>query len=80
MIDHPKQTPSSEEVRRAQVDFLERMFRGTTAGCERLTDAEWAETCEAQLRLHQGLVDERFFEPLLERIDALDDPGARPFP
>ncbi|MEZ4361963.1 MAG: hypothetical protein R3B48_17365 [Kofleriaceae bacterium] len=80
LIDYPQRTPSPDEVRRAQLEFLERMFPGSAAGCEQLSETEWAAVCEAQLRLHQDLVDKRFFEPLLERIGALDEPGAGPFP
>ncbi len=80
LADFPKLTPLPEEVRRAQIDFLEGMLPGTTdASCQQLSDAEWAARCEEQLRLHQSLVDCRFFTPLLERIGALNEPGARPF-
>ena len=56
------------------------MFSGATdASCQQLSNAEWAARCEEQLRLHQSLGDYRFFTPLLERIGALNEPGARPF-
>jgi hypothetical protein len=80
LSDYPALTPSPEEVRSAQIGFLEGMFPGTTdASCQQLSDVEWAARCEEQLRLHQDLVDYQFFTPLLERIGALDEPGARPF-
>jgi hypothetical protein len=79
-IHYPQRVPSPEEVRRAQIDFLERVFPGSTdGGCEQLSDGDWAAHCDEQLRLHQQLVDDRVFEPLLERIGALDEPEARPF-
>jgi hypothetical protein len=80
LIDYPELTPPAAEVRRAQVEFLERLFPGSTDGsCEQLSDMEWAARCEELLRQHQNLVDDRFFAPLLERIGALDEPGAREF-
>jgi len=80
LSDYPTLTPLPEEVRSAQIGFLEGMFRGSTdASCQQLSDVAWAARCEEQLRLHQDLVDCRFFTPLLERIGALDEPGARPF-
>lgn len=79
-IDYPELTPPPGEVRRAQIDFLERMLPGTTdASCQQLSDAEWAARCEDQLRLHQHLVDDRIFCALLCRIGSLQAPGARPF-
>lgn len=80
LSDYPVLTPSPEEVRSAQIGFLEGVLPGTTdASCQQLSDVEWAARCDEQLRLHQDLVDYRFFTPLLERIGALDEPGARPF-
>jgi hypothetical protein len=80
LADYPNLTPSPEEVRSAQIDFLEGMFpESTDASCQQLSDAEWAARCDQQLQLHQKLVDERFFERLLERIGALNEPGALPF-
>lgn len=80
LIDYPELTPSPAEVRRAQVEFLERMCPGSTdSTCEHISDAEWAARCEEKLQQHQQLVDDRFFDPLLESIGALDHPGARPF-
>ncbi len=80
LSEHPTLIPSPEEVRSAQIAFLEGMFPGTTdASSQHLSDMEWAARCEEQLRLHQDLVDNQFFTPLLERIGALDEPGARPF-
>jgi hypothetical protein len=80
LIDYPELTPPPVEVRAAQMQFLERMFPGSTdASCELLSNTEWAARCEAQLQQHQKLVDDRFFDPLLERIGALDHPDARPF-
>lgn len=79
LMDYPELTPPPAEVRRAQVEFLERLFPGSAdASCEQLSEVEWAARCEEQLRQHQSLVDDRVFEPLLERLDALG-PGARPF-
>lgn len=80
LVDYPELTPSPAEVRRAQLEFLERMFPGSTdASCAQLSDIDWAARCQEQLQQHQKLLDDRFFEPLLERIGALDHPDARPF-
>lgn len=80
LSEFPSLTPLPEEVRSAQIAFLEGMFPGTTdARCQQFSNEEWAARCEEQLRIHQDLVDYRFFTPLLERIGALDEPGARPF-
>jgi hypothetical protein len=80
LIDYPRLTPSPEEVRRAQIDFLEGLLPGTTdASCAQLSDGEWAARCEDQLRRHQRLVDDRFFAAVLEKIGALGDLDARKF-
>lgn len=72
--------PSARDVRAAQVSFLGKMFPGCVdSHSVEEPDAVWTAFCEKQLHKHQGLVDERFFEPLLEHVDALDEPGARAF-
>jgi hypothetical protein len=79
-IHYPKLAPDVQEVRRAQIKFLERVLPGSTDdGCERFSDGDWAAHCDEQLRRHQQFVDDRVFEPLLARIGALDEPEARPF-
>jgi hypothetical protein len=80
LSEYPVLTPSPDEVRSAQIAFLEGMLPGTTdASCQRLSDEEWAARCKEQLQQHQNLVDDRFFNALIERIGALNEPGARPF-
>lgn len=80
LMDYPELTPPPAEVRRAQVEFLERMFPGSTdASCGELSDTAWAARCDAQLREHQPLVDDLVFAPLLERVGARGRPGTHLF-
>lgn len=72
--EYAEAAPSPREIRQAQVAFLESLFPGAAGpDSERLSEAEWAERCEAQLRLHQQMVDDQFFDVVLQRIDA--EPG-----
>lgn len=77
-IEYPKLVPTAEDVRRAQISFLEGLFPGTTSqSCETITDEEWAQRCSEVLASHQSFVDERVFYSLLQSVGGLDEPGAQ---
>lgn len=68
--------PAPRDVRRAQIDFVEKRFPGSTdAASELLSEAEWASQCEALLLQHQQLVDRNVFAPLLMRTGVLSALG-----
>lgn len=67
----PALVPSPPEVRTAQIAFLEAGWPGSTdATCADLPEADWTRLCKAMLAEHQQMVDDRFFDRILERIDA----------
>lgn len=72
----PELVPAPRDVRRAQIDFVEKMFPGSTdAASELLPEAEWASQCEVLLLQHQQLVDRNVFAPLLMRTGVLSALG-----
>lgn len=75
LSDAPTLVPAPEEVRSAQISFLEGMFPGSTdATCQQLSALEWAARCDEQLRRHQTLVDQQFFAALLDYVGASGEP------
>jgi hypothetical protein len=82
MMAYPERTPNPSEVRGAQIAFLEELFPGTTdPACEQLSDTQWAERCDQELRRHQAFVDQRVFVDLLLRARvAARESDARPLP
>ncbi|WP_343793827.1 hypothetical protein [Brevundimonas kwangchunensis] len=71
LSEHPDLVPSPAEVRQAQIAFLESGWPGSTdATCAGLSEEDWTRRCEAMRVEHQQMVDDRFFDRILERIDA----------
>lgn len=71
LSEYPALVPSPAEVRQAQIAFLEAGWPGSTdAACAGLSEEDWTRRCEAMLVEHQQMVDDRFFDRILERIDA----------
>lgn len=71
LSEYPALVPSPAEVRQAQIAFLEAGWPGSTdATCAGLSEEDWTRRCEASLVEHQQMVDDRFFDRILERIDA----------
>lgn len=71
LSEYPTLVPSPAEVRQAQIDFLETAWPGSTNAANlSQSDADWAAHCEALLVQNQKLVDDRFFDRILERIDS----------
>lgn len=71
LSEHPNLVPAPAEVRQAQIAFLESGWPGSTdVACVGLSEKDWTRRCEALLVEHQQMVDDRFFDRILERIDA----------
>jgi hypothetical protein len=71
LSEQPALVPSRADVRQAQIAFVESAWPGVTdPSCVGLSDADWATRCQTLMVQHQQMIDDRFLDRILERIDA----------